>query len=211
MGTVRGNISSVLDRVYERARHRDASDELEFATSAAGHLDSLKAYRYCLVITYRRSGDAVPTPVWFGVDENRLFFRTSAQAGKVKRIRANGRAAVAPCAARGHPLGPAVAYAARVLDGEQIEPAEAAIQAEYGIGRRLYTRMFGRADDDTAMSNSRQSQLHTRRRRRLQLLRSPDRNAPADGPVAAKRGIARPAARQTQQSETVAPRCRRGP
>jgi PPOX class probable F420-dependent enzyme len=52
--------------------------------------------RYINLTTFRKSGIAVPTPVWFVVHEGRLYVFTAAQSGKAKRLRANGRALVAP-------------------------------------------------------------------------------------------------------------------
>lgn len=122
------------------------------AASASGRdLHSLLAHKYCLVITSRRDGTPVPTPVWFGVDGDRLYFRTGASAAKIKRIRATGRAAVAPCSARGEPLGPATEYRARVLIGdEERRHAELAIGGHYGVGRSLYMRLFAGQPRDAA-------------------------------------------------------------
>jgi len=57
--------------------------------------------RYVSVATYRRSGEEVCTPVWLAkVDANYYLF-SEGKAGKVKRIRANGRARIAACDLRG--------------------------------------------------------------------------------------------------------------
>jgi hypothetical protein len=45
---------------------------------------------------------------------------------------------VAPCDNRGKPLGPAAEGIARILPPEEETPAERAIQANFGLGRRLY-------------------------------------------------------------------------
>jgi PPOX class probable F420-dependent enzyme len=141
----------MLHRFYDSLRHPAARDVVVTPSASGGDLESLLGHSYCLVITYRRDGTAVPTPVWFGVDGARLYFHTGASTAKIKRIQANGRAAVAPCTARGEPLGPAVEYRARVLDGEQDrERAERAISGHYGAGRRLYTRLFARQPRDSA-------------------------------------------------------------
>lgn len=95
-------------------------------------------------MTYRRSGQGVPTPVWFGIDAGRAYFRTDAGTAKVKRIRANPKAAVAPCTARGKPLGPTVECVARVLEGAAANRAEQIIGGNYGLGRRLYNLVFAR-------------------------------------------------------------------
>jgi len=80
----------------------------------------------------------MPTPVWFGLDGEELYFRSEERVGKVKRIRANPRVLVAPCDNRGKPLGPAAEGRARILDLDAEPAAEAAIQANFGLGRKLY-------------------------------------------------------------------------
>ena len=44
---------------------------------------------YLNLATFRRSGAAVETPVWFAAHAGRLYVFTEADAGKVKRLRAN--------------------------------------------------------------------------------------------------------------------------
>jgi PPOX class probable F420-dependent enzyme len=58
--------------------------------------------------------------------------------GKIRRIRNNGRVLVAPCDSRGKPKGEGVEAAARILPADEEERAEAAIQANFGLGRRMY-------------------------------------------------------------------------
>jgi PPOX class probable F420-dependent enzyme len=58
---------------------------------------ALARERYLSLTTYRRDGRAVATPVWFALDGTRILVWTDAASGKAKRVRANGRAAVAPC------------------------------------------------------------------------------------------------------------------
>jgi hypothetical protein len=71
--------------------------------------------------------------------------RTEASAGKVKRIRANSRVLLAPATARGKPAGALAAGTARVLAAADSEPAEQALKANYGLGRRLYEDVLGSA------------------------------------------------------------------
>jgi PPOX class probable F420-dependent enzyme len=79
--------------------------------------------------------------VWFGLRDGSLYVRSEADAAKVKRIRNDPRARVAPCTARGKPLGPPAEGHARVLDQQADEVrAEAALQANYGLGRKVYER-----------------------------------------------------------------------
>lgn len=106
--------------------------------------DHLQGHKYCLLVTYKRDGEPVPTPVWFGLAGGKLYVRSDADAAKVKRIRNGPRARVGPCTARGKPLGPPTECGACVLDEPgDIATAEAALEANYGFGRRLYERAGG--------------------------------------------------------------------
>ena len=130
----------MTDAVYLRLRHRDAwsSASAEPLAAAAG-FESLRGHEYCLLTTFRRSGEPVPTPVWFGLAAGNVYFRTEEAVGKVKRIRNDPRVRVAPCTFRGRPLGPPAQGRARVLSARQeCEHAERAIAANYGAFRKLY-------------------------------------------------------------------------
>ena len=48
-----------------RIRHPTAAEVNEAGTSGFDHLEG---HKYCLLVTFRRSGEPVPTPVWFGLD-----------------------------------------------------------------------------------------------------------------------------------------------
>ena len=126
------------NRFYDWIRSKRARRALD-EPSVSGGFDSLRGHKYCLVVTFKRDGSGVPTPVWFGLDDDgRLFFRTGAEVAKVQRIRNERRVLVAACTVRGKPLGPSIEATARVLGTERKEHAEAAIQSNYGLGRRLY-------------------------------------------------------------------------
>jgi len=131
-------MTSLASRFYDRIRHPSARSLAGEAQTVSG-FDHLRGHKYCLLVTYSRSGASVPTPVWFGLRDGKLYVRTEATAAKVKRIRNDPRARVAPCTARGKPLGAPADARARVLDhNSDCELAEAALQANYGLGRRLY-------------------------------------------------------------------------
>ena len=135
----RSRITAATDFVYGRMRHAAAwsSATAEPLPPERG-FESLHAYKYCLLTTFRTSGEPVPTPVWFGLADGRVYVRTEATVGKVKRIRNNPRVRVAPCTLRGRPFGPPAEGRARVLGPEDSERAERAIAANYGLARRLY-------------------------------------------------------------------------
>lgn len=136
-------MASPLSNFYDRVRH-PAARSLATEGSTVSGFDHLRGHKYCLLVTYKRNGQAVATPVWFGLDDGRLYVRSDADAAKVKRIHSNPQARVGPCTARGKPLGPPAEGRARVLgeDGD-IATAEAALEANYGLGRKLYERAAG--------------------------------------------------------------------
>ncbi len=90
-------------------------------------------YQYMNLVTFRKSGQGVATPVWFAHDGNCLFMLTQPLAGKIKRIRNNPRVHIAPCDARGNPLGAEIAAHARILADGETRRAEQAIRNKYGL------------------------------------------------------------------------------
>jgi len=101
-------------------------------------LERFEEARYINLTTFRKNGKPVPTPVWCAVVDGRLVVRTGSRTGKAKRIRANGKAEVAPSDARGRPLGDFVPARAHIIrDPELQRKAEAALAAKYGLQYRL--------------------------------------------------------------------------
>lgn len=86
---------------------------------------------------YRRDGRAVATPVWFVLDGTRILVWTDAVSGKAKRIRANGRAAVAPSDARGRTKAAAFPAAGRVLPASEDARARQLLTAKYRLLKPL--------------------------------------------------------------------------
>jgi len=132
-----------MTSVYDRVRHADAASAARAGASASG-FDALRGHKYALLVTYRRSGEPVPTPVWFGLDgAERLYVRTGAATAKVKRIGADPRVLLGPADARGKPLGPLAAGTARVVADDERSRAESVLRKSYGLGRRLYEGLIG--------------------------------------------------------------------
>jgi uncharacterized protein len=148
-GQSTGGLGKGLNRIYDRTRHGRAQESVT-AHAVAGDFEQLHGHKYCLLTTFRRSGEGVPTPVWFGIDDGKLYVRTGADTAKVRRIRNNGTARVAPSTLRGKPLGPPIAASARVLPREEEDRAERALTANYGIERKLYERFLGGSEESAA-------------------------------------------------------------
>jgi uncharacterized protein len=142
--------SSGKPTIYDRVRRPEAAEAARAGAATSG-FDGLRGHKYALLVSYRRSGEPVPTPVWFGREgDDRVYVRSDAAAAKVKRVRADPRALLGPCDARGKPLGPLAPGTGRVLDEpEEQQRAEAALRASYGLGRRLYERVIGERTPST--------------------------------------------------------------
>jgi hypothetical protein len=90
--------------------------------------------RYIALMTYRRDGSAVTTPVWAVPLRGKVFVVTTKNAGKARRIHATGRVRFASCNANGRRiLGEWREGTGRIVDnaGRRGE-ALAALQRKYG-------------------------------------------------------------------------------
>jgi PPOX class probable F420-dependent enzyme len=97
------------------------------------NVDRLGGSKYALVTTFRRDGTPVPTPVWVARDGDDLVVWTVTSSGKVKRIRRDGHVTVAPCTARGKPLGEAVPGQATIVTGEGAELVRRRLKRKYWL------------------------------------------------------------------------------
>ena len=108
---------------------------------------------YVSLATFRRSGDAVRTPVWMAPSGDAHYVFSAGDAGKVKRLKNFDRAEVAVCDARGKVLGSFYPASARlVTDRAEIARALHALRRKYGVqmwladvGSRLTGRYSKRA------------------------------------------------------------------
>jgi hypothetical protein len=103
-----------------------------------GQLEDVAACKRTLLVTYRRDGTPVPTPVWAAPAGGVLYVRSERASGKVRRVRRDPRVLVAPCTVRGRPLGRPFEARARLLPSEEEPRAERALAGRYGLGRELF-------------------------------------------------------------------------
>src|SRR5579864_4501246 len=75
---------------------------------------AIQNQKYISLTTYRKNGTGVPTPVWFGEQDGKVYVMTRSDMGKTKRIRNNPQVKVAPCTIRGKVTGPEFAATARI-------------------------------------------------------------------------------------------------
>jgi PPOX class probable F420-dependent enzyme len=93
--------------------------------------------KYVNLETFKKSGQAVRTPLWFVERDGVLYMRTPAASGKVKRIRNNPHVRVVPSDVRGNPLGLWQDGEARLIDAESAEWVNDLIKRKYGLLKRL--------------------------------------------------------------------------
>jgi PPOX class probable F420-dependent enzyme len=111
-------------------------------------LDRIGRGSHVSLTTFRRNGQAVPTPVGGLVQDDTLYVLTPPDTGKIKRIRNNPQVTIAPCDMKGNvPVGvPAVRAAARLLDPVETARVQEMMRRRFFMYRlvRLFDRALGR-------------------------------------------------------------------
>jgi PPOX class probable F420-dependent enzyme len=131
------------NRFLDRIRSPKAA-QIAGGKGKAGSFEALRGAKYTLLVTHKRSGEPVPTPVWAGLGEDgNLYIRTEADVAKVKRVRNDPHVKVAPCGSRGQPRGDLIEGRARVVSPDEEERAEQALKAHFGLGRQIYESTMG--------------------------------------------------------------------
>jgi PPOX class probable F420-dependent enzyme len=102
----------------------------------------LQGHQYMALTTFRKTGQPVPTPVWFAQVGDKLYIVTQPDSGKVKRIRNNAQIEVAPCDMRGNVLGGSHEGMARLLPPDEFSGANRALVGKYGLMYRLFRLMW---------------------------------------------------------------------
>ena len=94
----------------------------------------------CIALaTFRKTGQAVTTPVWFAESLGTIYVETHGDAGKLKRLRHTARVTLAPCTYSGKVTGSVSEGNARILtESEESTAASAALSKKYGRMRSLF-------------------------------------------------------------------------
>jgi len=100
--------------------------------------------KYISLTSFRKTGAAIATPVWFGEEDGRLYVMTRSDLGKAKRIRNNPNVKVAPCTVRGKVTGPDFSATARILPPEDHQRARDTLNRKYWMAK--LSSPFSRAD-----------------------------------------------------------------
>lgn len=136
-------ISEATNRLYDKLR-APAAFGVTADDAIDGDLTSLRGHKFGLVVTFRRDGQAVPSPVWMAADDRGcVYFETGSTSWKVKRIRNDPTVLVAASTFRGRPKGPIFRGQARILPTTEWPHAEATLANAFGLDRKLYRRVYG--------------------------------------------------------------------
>lgn len=113
-----------------------------------GDFSALDGHRHILLVTWKKNGDAVPSPVWFAREGEKLFVWTEINAYKAKRLRREPRALVAPCGPTGVPMGDPISARGRVLETDnERRVAASAIRRDWNLAQRVFERISRQMTD----------------------------------------------------------------
>ena len=103
---------------------------------------SLQGHKYISLETFRKNGQGVRTPVWFGEEPQpgppeKLYAYSIEDSGKAKRIRNNGKARVAACDGRGKLIGEWVEARAEIVTGAEAQNGMKLLDKKYFPWRQI--------------------------------------------------------------------------
>jgi uncharacterized protein len=95
----------------------------------------IQGQKYLSLTTFRKTGAAVATAVWFGEEGGKLYVMSRSDSGKCKRLRNNPAVRIAPCTIRGRVIGPEFPGRARILPTEDFPRARQTVRRKYWLAR----------------------------------------------------------------------------
>ena len=109
-------------------------------------IKDFESVEYVNLVTYKKDGSSVTTPVWVAPYQNSLVVTTSLNAGKVKRIKNNGKATIYVTNQTGSKkLSESLDVSASLIsDSKDKSEAIEKIKKKYG----LISKMFLRGPDE---------------------------------------------------------------
>ena len=135
---------AVQYKVFDRMRHPRAF-EVAREEGTAQDFEGFRSARQALVVTFKRSGEPVPTPINFGLsDDRKLYFRSEPHVAKIRRLKRDPHVRLCPCNLRGKPLGPMVEARAEVLPETENERCHAIVKANWRFDTKLIERTYDR-------------------------------------------------------------------
>ena len=101
-------------------------------------LEQFRNFDYIRLETFKKNGQAVPTPVLFVVEDDMLYVRSYANSGKVKRMRNNSYVKIAPSDALGKPHGVTIEGTAVRVDGDKEIKISQLLYRKYGLKKMSF-------------------------------------------------------------------------
>ena len=118
------------------------------SSSPSDRISILSGHAYINLETYRRNGNAVTTPVWFTIDDDKMIYVvTRTETGKVKRLRNNSKVRIVPSSMRGQPKAEWLNGKATFATTEELERALKQRNKKYGFKARLSGLFSGTKGD----------------------------------------------------------------
>lgn len=94
--------------------------------------------KYISLITYKKNGDPIATPVWFVENDDKIYIVTLQGRYKLKRININPNVRIAPSSMRGKPKSEYIDGIARILPDDEAKPIVVLFKKKY----RMFKMMF---------------------------------------------------------------------
>ena len=109
-------------------------------------LSQFTGRNYLNLESYRKSGAGVRTPLWFAEEGGILYVYSTADSGKVKRIRNDPRVRIVPSDLKGNPQGEWVEARAEILDADAAARGHRLLRQKYWMKRVMdfFGRLAGR-------------------------------------------------------------------
>ncbi|MEB3069933.1 PPOX class F420-dependent oxidoreductase [[Mycobacterium] vasticus] len=139
--TAAERLGALMFRAMDKMRDRAVFD---IGDPTGADFTGFDAVRQIVLVTFKRSREAMPSPINHGVADGRIYVRTDPSTGKVKRIRNNPNVVVVPCGLRGKPKGQPVAGVARILPESEHAHAEQVIAANWSWAMKIFERGLDR-------------------------------------------------------------------
>jgi PPOX class probable F420-dependent enzyme len=136
-GSIGKKMTALLNRGMDKMRHRGAFD---VGAPTGQDFTGFDRTRQIVLVTFKRSGEAMPSPINHGAADGKIYVRTDASSGKIKRIRNNPRVLVVPSGLRVKPKAPAVAGLARILPQSEHAHAKKVIAANWSVPMTVLER-----------------------------------------------------------------------
>jgi uncharacterized protein len=116
--------------------NKDEGD-INSMSSPSDRVSVFSTHQYINLETYRRNGQAIATPVWFTIYDDRISVVTRSETGKVKRLRNNSKVRIVPSGIRGQPKGEWLNGKAVFAAQEELDQALKQRNKKYGFKARL--------------------------------------------------------------------------